>query len=185
MAVVIVDFMIKSKISVRNQDYITAIFKLCIQYKPEHLSRIEFLNQLPLQYLWSNIELLQTSKLFHSEALIYILTKKTEEAFLIWKSLCEGSLEDKYFPGFLFVIEQLTKLNNYQLLWQNMDWIMNLDQVNGVKVFTGRASDELTSERMRPDVIIDYLSNFKEALTIYLEYLIYEKNIKVIISILS
>ena len=66
-----------------------------------------------------------------------------------------------------------------------MDWIMNLDQVNGVKVFTGRASDELTSERMRPDVIIDYLSNFKEALTIYLEYLIYEKNIKVIISILS
>lgn len=60
-----------------------------------------------------------------------------------------------------------------------MDWIMNTDRIKGVRIFTQRAADELASERMRPDTIIDYLTNYKEALTLYLEYLIYEKNIKV------
>ena len=56
---------------------------------------------------------------------------------------------------------------------------MNINQIKATRIFTQRASDELTSERMRPDTIIDYLMNYKEALVIYLEYLIYEKNIKV------
>lgn len=94
-------------------------------------------------------------------------------------SLCDGSLNDQYFPGFDFVIEQLSRLKDYQLLWNNMDWIMNTDRIKGVRIFTQRAADELASERMRPDTIIDYLTNYKEALTLYLEYLIYEKNIKV------
>lgn len=89
-------------------------------------------------------------------------------------------LVDEYFPGFDYVIEQFSQLKDYQLLWNNLDWVMSKDRIKGVRIFTQRPKDELTSERMRPDLIIDYLTNYKEALTLYLEYLIYEKNIKVI-----
>ena len=60
-----------------------------------------------------------------------------------------------------------------------MDWVMSKDKIKGVRVFTQRPNDELASERMRPDLIIDYFTNYKEALTLYLEYLIHDKNIKV------
>ncbi len=98
-------------------------------------------------------------------------------------SLCDGTLQDEYFPGMNFVIEQLSRLKDYQLLWRNIDWVMNINQAVAIKIFTQREVDELASERMRPDNIIDYLMNYKEALILYLEYLIYEKNIKVIIEI--
>ena len=93
--------------------------------------------------------------------------------------LCDGTLQDEYFPGLNFVIEQMSRLKDYQLLWRNIDWVMNINQANAIKIFTQREADELASERMRPDIIIDYLMNYKEALVLYLEYLIYEKNIKV------
>ena len=73
----------------------------------------------------------------------------------------------------------MSRLKDYQLLWRNIDWVMNINQANAIKIFTQREADELASERMRPDIIIDYLMNYKEALVLYLEYLIYEKNIKV------
>lgn len=56
---------------------------------------------------------------------------------------------------------------------------MSINQKKAVEIFTKRSNDELTSERMRIDMVLENIHNYKEALTIYLEYLINIKNIKV------
>ena len=72
----------------------------------------------------------------------------------------------------------LTKLKDHQLVWKHLDWAMNKNEVKAVEIFTRRSADELTSERMRIDLILDYLKNYKTAMIIYLEYLVFQKNIK-------
>lgn len=85
VAALLIEFMIKSKPIIRNQDYVNLLFKLCTEFKPEQLSRVEFFNQLPLQYCLPNIPLLKSFNLSHSTALIYRLSNQNEEAFAIWK----------------------------------------------------------------------------------------------------
>ncbi len=88
-------------------------------------------------------------------------------------------MSDDNFPGLEFFIEQLAKCRDHQLVWKYVDWAMQADQMLAVEIFTKRSADELTSERMRVDVVLDSLQNYKLALTIYLEFLINVKNIKV------
>lgn len=90
-------------------------------------------------------------------------------------------MHDEYFPGFNYVIQQLSSLKDYQLVWYYVDWAMSKDQLKAVEIFTKRPVDEIVSERMRVDTILDNLQNYKEAFVIYLEYLIFNKNIKVLI----
>ena len=118
-------------------------------------------------------------KSHHSLALIYYLLNQYEEAFNIWIDLCDRKLEDKYFPGFAYVVDLLAKLNDHQLIWKHIDWAMNVDEMKAVEIFTKRANNEIISERMRTDTILDYLKNYRNALIIYLEYLIFEKGAKV------
>jgi vacuolar protein sorting-associated protein 3 len=110
---------------------------------------------------------------------LYILDNEFILYFFKFSSLCDGDLKDDYFPGFSFVVEKLAQLNDHQLVWQYVDWAMSKQQSKAVEIFTKRSNDELTSERMRTETILEYLQNFKEALAIYLEHLIYTKNIKV------
>jgi len=53
------------------------------------------------------------------------------------------------------------------------------DQKKGVEIFTKRSSDELVSERMRAEVILENIQIYRDALAYYLEFLIYTKNVKV------
>ena len=87
-------------------------------------------------------------------------------------------MRDDFFPGFDFVVEQLAKLKDHQLVWKHVDWAMNKDQVKAVEIFTQRSADELSSERMRTDIVLENLSSFKTALTLYLEHVIFAKNVK-------
>lgn len=99
--------------------------------------------------------------------------------------MCDGKIKDEYFPGFDFVIDQLSKLKEHQLVWQYVEWALKINQKKAVEIFTKRSADELTSERMRIDLILDNFQNYREAYLIYLEFLIYTKNIKVFIFTIS
>lgn len=88
-------------------------------------------------------------------------------------------MTDEYFPGFEFFIEQLSACKNHQSVWKYVDWAMSVDQGKAVEIFTKRSLDELTSERMRIDIILENLEKYKHALLIYLDFLVNTKNIKV------
>lgn len=97
-------------------------------------------------------------------------------------SLCDGTLTDEYFPGFDYVIQQLSRLKDHKLLLSYLDWAMNKNQTKSVEIFTQRPEDELESERLRPDLVIERLLNYKEALVLFLEYLVFNKNTMVHLS---
>ena len=94
-------------------------------------------------------------------------------------SLCDKKIEDDLFPGFSYLIDQLSQLKDHQLVWKFVDWAMEKDQRKSVEIFTFRSNDELVSERMRIDTIIENIQKYKEALIIYLEFIVFTKNNKV------
>ena len=47
------------------------------------------------------------------------------------------------------------------------------------QIFTDRPDDLSSDDRLKPDFIVDYLSRFPQAIIIYLEVLVYTKNIEV------
>lgn len=95
------------------------------------------------------------------------------------RSLCEKKRADETFPGFGFMIEQLAKCKDHQLVWTYVDWAMAIDERQAVEIFTKRAGDELVSERMRTETIVESLEKYPEAMCLYLEHLVNVKNLKV------
>ena len=73
----------------------------------------------------------------------------------------------------------LSKLKEHHLVWKYVDWALSKNQKKGIQIFTSRSSDELVSERMRTDFILENIQIYRDALACYLEYLIYTKNVKV------
>lgn len=78
------------------------------------------------------------------------------------------------------MIEQLSKCKNHQLVWTYVDWAMGMDQKLAVGIFTKRATDELVSERMRVEAIVESLEKYPDALCLYLEHLVNVRNMKVL-----
>ncbi len=76
------------------------------------------------------------------------------------------------------MVKQLAKLKDHQLVWKHVDWAMNKDQSKAVEIFTERSVDELSSERMRTDIVLENLLGYKTALSLYLEHVIFVKNVK-------
>lgn len=171
-----INFLLKTK-KTKTPEFVSILFQLCIEIEPEKLADKIFFTQLPLKFCLQNTEILYDNQRHHSIGIIYHLLNKNEEAFSIWKDLCDGNLEDVYFPGFDHVIEKLSSLKDHQLLLSYLDWAMLKDQNKAVKIFTERPKDELASERLRPDLIIERLLNYKEALVIFLEFLVFNKSI--------
>ena len=48
-----------------------------------------------------------------------------------------------------------------------------------LQIFTERPQNELPSERLRPETVIDYLHRFPKAVITYLEYLVFQKKLEV------
>ncbi len=48
-----------------------------------------------------------------------------------------------------------------------------------VQVFTERPANDPQTERMRPDLVIEFLARFPAAVIIYLEFLIFKKKLQV------
>ena len=172
----LINVMLKSKKFAKDDEYISILLQLCIDCDDELLNKFEFFSNLPLNLCVKNVQILNEHKRYHSVALIYYLVDQYESVF--FHSLCDKKLVDSNFPGFDFIVEQLAKCKDHQLVWKYVDWSMQVNQAKAVEIFTKRSADELTSERMRIDTVLENIQSYKEALTVYLEYLIHTKNIK-------
>ncbi len=161
----------------RTYDFISILFKFCAECQPQTLTKREFFQELPLKLCLQNIHVLEDFNMNHSVALVYQLLSMNEEAFRVWKELCDGNLSDEFFPGFDFFVEELSCLKDHQIVLDYLDWAMCRDQVKAVEIFTKRSQDELASEKLKPDLVLERLGNYKVALVMYLEFLVLEKNL--------
>ncbi|XP_063956642.1 transforming growth factor-beta receptor-associated protein 1-like isoform X1 [Lytechinus pictus] len=115
----------------------------------------------------------------HALALLHKYQGDSEQAMVIWSRLVDGDIADETFPGLGYVIDFLSSLSDHELVWRYVDWVMRKEPENATKIFTDRPENEPVSERMRPDVIIDYLHAYPTAVIRYLEHLVFVKKMEV------
>lgn len=124
------------------------------------------------------VEWLERYGRHHALALLYRYHGENDKALNIWSRLVNGDIKDDFFPGFEFVVNFLSSLSDHDLVWKYIDWALNKDQELSIKIFTERPPQEPPSERLRPDVIIDYLHGYPKAVITYLEYLVFTKKLE-------
>eukprot|EP00112_Aurelia_sp_Birch-Aquarium-sp1_P011708 Seg2464.2 transcript_id=Seg2464.2/GoldUCD/mRNA.D3Y31 product="Transforming growth factor-beta receptor-associated protein 1" protein_id=Seg2464.2/GoldUCD/D3Y31 len=156
----------------------TAILKLYADCN--HDSLLDFVSKENNCYYDDCVSCLKQNKRFHALALFHCNLKEHEKALETWKRLADGQDLDLAFPGLDFLVEFLSKLEDHGLVWTYAPWILEKDQQKGVtRLFSAeRPDDEAESERLRPDVIVEYLLQFPEAMRIYLEYTVFERKIQ-------
>lgn len=111
----------------------------------------------------------------HAQALWYYQRGNQEMAVRIWSCIVDGEYTDSTFPGLSFVTNVLARLTDLELLWKYVDWILERSEEEGVKIFMQHPEEEVESDRMKPENIVDYISRFPKALVAYLEYLIFTR----------
>ncbi|XP_072162816.1 transforming growth factor-beta receptor-associated protein 1-like [Diadema setosum] len=114
----------------------------------------------------------------HALALLHRYHGDNEQAMAIWARLVDGDIVDNTFPGKDFVIDFLSGLMDHELVWRYVDWAMKKDPELAAKIFTDRPENEPSTERMRPDMIIDYLHAYPKAVIRYLEHLVFVKKME-------
>ena len=150
----------------------TALMKLYAECNHAKLS--EFLSRENSCSVEETLSWLTQFKRYHSLALYYCYLKQPNNALEIWHKLLDGEVEDGNFLGIVFVVKFLGGINDKNLLRNATSWLLNKNEEIAVKVFTERESDEC----LNPDHVSEYLQKYPVALQIYLEYLVFEKQLK-------
>lgn len=120
---------------------------------------------------------LQKYERYHVLALFYCYHNQTAQAMEVWKKIIQEKIRDPNFPGMEYVVSFLCSLQDFELLWNHVPWLMEKDQDIAVKIFTSSSADKSSKEeKMKPDLIVEYLQRFPMALQRYLEHLVYVKN---------
>ncbi|XP_046859685.1 transforming growth factor-beta receptor-associated protein 1-like isoform X2 [Xenia sp. Carnegie-2017] len=124
-----------------------------------------------------SVDCLQKHKRFHCLALLHKSCHYEEKALQLWTRLVDKELEDPNFPGIETIIKCLTSIENEELIWRYVPWIMKKDQSLAVRIFCGRSPDD-TSKKLQIDYVMEYFSKFPKALQKYLEYLVYDRKLQ-------
>ncbi|XP_077979032.1 transforming growth factor-beta receptor-associated protein 1-like [Glandiceps talaboti] len=121
---------------------------------------------------------LQKHQRYYALGSLYKYHGDSDKALQLWTGIVDGQYKDPSFPGVDFIVDFLAKLSDHELIWRYVDWVMQKDELSGVKIFTERPPGESPSERLRSDDIIDYLHKYPGAVIRYLEYLVFMKKLE-------
>ncbi|GLH03240.1 Transforming growth factor-beta receptor-associated protein 1 [Gryllus bimaculatus] len=114
---------------------------------------------------------------YHALALLHRHAKDTEKALEVWSKIITGDYKDDNFHGLPFFVECLANLKEHDLVWRYADFVLGIDEVVGVGIFTLRDNDDSSTDTMKPDTIIDYLHKYPKGVILYLEHLVLKENI--------
>ena len=168
-------FLVKYLESVaQDSDASTVLIKLYATIHPERLG--DFITAKPVVDMDDAVAALESGGHHHFLALLYHNQNFDELAYGVWSSLLTGTLEDSFFPGIDFVVEKLVTADD-QFKWKYADRILKSDQMKGVKIFINSFEK---SDSAKLDKIADYLEQYTQAYLAFLEFMVAEKEMKVI-----
>ncbi|KAK2144182.1 hypothetical protein LSH36_779g02008 [Paralvinella palmiformis] len=151
----------------------TALVKLYAELKPDELP-ILVASDCACD-VGDCIPYLEKHNRHHMLALLHSSHGDHDRALGIWTKLIKTEMEDESFPGVAFMVEYLTHINNSEMVWKYADFLLEKDQLLGVKIFIDRSSSPAQSEDELPsDQVVDYLSRYPVAVVKYLEHLVFE-----------
>ncbi|KAF4527983.1 hypothetical protein B566_EDAN016638 [Ephemera danica] len=81
----------------------------------------------------------------------------------------------RHYQNYEMAFQICTK--DVDLLWRYADFILKQDQLKGVQIFTNRFHNELDSDKLKQEVILEFLQHYPQALMLYLEHLVLEKEV--------
>ena len=153
-----------------NAEIDTALLK--VYAESDHVKLSELVSQKNNISTEDAFSWLSQFKRHHCEALYHNYLGQHSEALTIWYRLIYNELEDQKFPGVEFVVDFLIELDDVELIFSSMKWLLDRDQVLAVKVFTQRTGEKsLDSNR-----VYNFIPNYPVALRIYLEHVVFELN---------
>jgi len=151
----------------------TALVKLyCARDTGKLVSLVDTQNLLDCDFQ-DCVNTFQTHQCHHALALFYLQNNKHDEAFNVWNNLLQNSINDQEFPGLECVISQLCKAPE-DIIWRHADFVLQQNESEGVRTF--KLSQHFHGKEHK---VMDFLQKYPKAKLEFLQFLVYEKNLKV------
>uniref|UniRef100_T1J114 CNH domain-containing protein n=1 Tax=Strigamia maritima TaxID=126957 RepID=T1J114_STRMM len=125
------------------------------------------------------VEWLERYERYNAVGHLYQYFHENEKALQVWVKIAKGEYNDESFEGLGFLVEFLANLRDHDLVLTYADFVLSRDEVEGVKIFINRPPDERESDKMGPDLVLEFLHRFPIAVLKYLEYLVFKRKIMV------
>lgn len=110
--------------------------------------------------------------------LLYHYHGQDSAAVQLWIRVADGELQDSTRSDlYEYIVDFLCSCSNVDLVWKYAEWTLQKNPVTGVQVFTKRPATKNLSE-LNPNDVVTYLTKHHEALLLYLEHLVLEKQIQ-------
>lgn len=155
----------------------TALLKLYAE--ANHDSLLDLLVSENSCLLVDAVPWLEKCKKYFALGLLYHYNGQNEAALQLWVKIVDGQLQDATRSDlFEYIVDFLSFCSNHELVWKYTDWVLQRSEEVGIQIFTRRPLDENQTTCMNPDDIVNYLHKYKKAIVVYLEHLVFERNIQ-------
>ncbi|XP_033847660.1 transforming growth factor-beta receptor-associated protein 1 homolog [Periophthalmus magnuspinnatus] len=159
-----------------REDVDTALLKLYAEQ--DHESLLDLLASENFCVLADCVPWLEKYHKYFALGLLYHYHGQDSAALQLWIRVADGDLEDATRSDlFEYIIDFLCSCSNLDLVWKYTDWALRKNPTTGVQVFTKRIVRKNHPEPS-PDDVVTYLTKHREALLLYLEHLVLERQIQ-------
>lgn len=161
-----------------REDIDTALLKLYSEINPLELEAFIVAGEIHCD-LMDCCAWLEKKECYHALALLHRHSRDNERALKVWSKIITGEYKDDNFHGLPFFVECLANLKEHDLVWRYADFVLSIDEVVGVGIFTLRDIEEADADAMKPDAVVDYLHKYPKAVVLFLEHLVMKKNVPI------
>ncbi|XP_072321311.1 transforming growth factor-beta receptor-associated protein 1 homolog [Eucyclogobius newberryi] len=159
-----------------REDVDTALMKLYAEQ--DHESLLDLLASENFCVLADCVPWLEKYHKYFALGLLYQYHGQDSAALQLWIRVADGDLQDATRSDlFEYIVDFLCSCSNLDLVWKYADWALRKKPTTGVQIFTKRIATKNQPEPS-PDDAVTYLTKHREALLLYLEYLVLERQIQ-------
>ncbi|XP_010885012.1 transforming growth factor-beta receptor-associated protein 1 homolog [Esox lucius] len=164
-----------------REDVDTALLKLYAEQ--DHESLLDLLASPNACLLADSAPWLEKHHKYFALGLLYHYNGQDAAAVQLWVRVVNGELQDSTRTDlYEYIVDFLSFCSNLDLVWKYADWALQRDQTIGVQIFTKRPVGKNQSKdqpcQVNPDDVVTYLGKHSQALLLYLEHLVLEKQIQ-------
>lgn len=159
-----------------REDVDTALLKLYAEQ--DHDSLLDLLASENFCVVTDCAPWLEKYHKYFALGLLYHYHGQDSAALQLWIRVADGELRDSTRSDlYEYIVDFLCTCSNLDLVWKYADWTLRKNPSTGVQVFTKRPAAKNLPE-LNPDDVVTYLTKHREALLLYLEHLVLERQIQ-------
>lgn len=159
-----------------REDVDTALLKLYAEQ--DHDSLLDLLASENFCVVADCAPWLEKYHKYFALGLLYHYHGQDSAALQLWIRVADGEVQDSTRSDlYEYIVDFLCSCSNLDLVWKYADWTLRKNPTTGVQVFTKRPATKNLPE-LNPDDVVTYLTKHREALLLYLEHLVLERQIQ-------